>query len=43
VTASGRFSLKLENLNSEGIYEYRAWVKHPVLTIFGEDKRLPTP
>jgi alpha-L-fucosidase len=41
VTAPGRFSLELGNLNPEGIYEYRAWVKHPILTIFSEEKRLP--
>ena len=40
VTATGPFSLTLANLNPEGVYEYRAWVKHPLLTIFGIDKRL---
>jgi alpha-L-fucosidase len=40
VTAPGRFSLEVGDLNPQGIYEYRAWVKHPVLTIFGEEKRL---
>jgi alpha-L-fucosidase len=43
VTAPGSFSLKLPSLNPEGVYEYRAWVKHPLLTIFGADKRLPKP
>ena len=28
-------------LNPDGIYEYRAWVKHPLLTINGVEKRLP--
>lgn len=39
LTAPGPFFLTLPNL--QGIYEYRAWVKHPLLTIFGADKRLP--
>jgi alpha-L-fucosidase len=43
MTAPGPFSLKLPNLNPEGVYEYRAWVKHPLLTIFGVEKRLPKP
>jgi hypothetical protein len=33
--------LKLPDLNPEGIYEYRAYVKHPLLAIYGADKRLP--
>jgi alpha-L-fucosidase len=40
-TSPGPFSLALPNLNPEGVYEYRAWVKHPLLTIYGADKRLP--
>jgi alpha-L-fucosidase len=40
VTASGSFSLRLPDLNPQGIYEYRAWVKHPLLTIFGAETRL---
>ena len=43
LTAPGLFSLKLPNLNNDGVYEYRAWVKHPLLTIFGDEKRLPKP
>lgn len=43
LTAPGPFSVKLPDLNPEGVYEYRAWVKHPLLTIFGADKRLPKP
>ena len=43
MTAPGSFSLKLPNLNAEGVYEYRSWVKHPLLTIFGGEKRLPKP
>ncbi len=35
LTAPGPFSVKLPNLNPQGVYEYRAWVKHPLLTIFG--------
>ena len=41
LTATGPFSLPLRDLNPDGIYEYRAWVKHPLLTIFGVEKRLP--
>ena len=40
VTASGPFSLRLPDLNPQGIYEYRAWVKHSLLTIFGAETRL---
>ncbi len=41
LSAPGSFTLKLSGLNPEGIYEYRAYVKHPLLTIYGADKRLP--
>jgi alpha-L-fucosidase len=41
LTAPGRFSLSLPGLNPAGVYEYRAWVRHPLLTIFGSEKRLP--
>jgi alpha-L-fucosidase len=41
LTAPGDFTLKLPDLNPEGVYEYRAYVKHPLLTIYGADKRLP--
>jgi len=40
MTAAGSFTLAVEGLNPEGIYEYRAWVKHPLLTINGVEKRL---
>jgi hypothetical protein len=40
MTAPGPFSLTVSGLNPQGIYEYRAWVKHPLLTIFGSEKRL---
>ena len=43
LTAPGPFSVTLPNLSREGVYEYRAWVKHPLLTIFGVEKRLPKP
>jgi alpha-L-fucosidase len=43
LTAPGPFSVTLPNLNGEDVYEYRAWVKHPLLTIFGSEKRLPKP
>lgn len=37
---TGRFALPVSGLNPDGVYEYRAWVKHPLLTIFGAEKRL---
>ena len=37
----GAFTLRVPGLNPDGIYEYRAWVKHPLLTINGAEKRLP--
>jgi len=40
LSAPGAFSLAVPNLNPAGVYEYRAWVKHPLLTIFGAEKRL---
>jgi alpha-L-fucosidase len=41
LSAPGNFTLSLSGLNPEGIYEYHAYVKHPLLTIYGADKRLP--
>ena len=41
LTAPGQFTLAVPNLNPAGVYKYRAWVKHPLLTIFGADQRLP--
>jgi alpha-L-fucosidase len=41
MTAPGSFTLAITGLNPEGIYEYRAWAKHPLLTISGVEKRLP--
>jgi alpha-L-fucosidase len=43
LNAPGPFSLKLTGLNPDGVYEYRAWVKHPLLTIYGVEKRLTKP
>jgi alpha-L-fucosidase len=40
LTAPGKFTLQVPNLNPAGVYEYRAWVKHPLLTINGAEKRL---
>jgi alpha-L-fucosidase len=40
LTAPGSFTLSVPGLSPEGIYEYRAWVKHPLLTINGLEKRL---
>ena len=36
------FALKLLALNTDGVYEYRDWVKHPLLTLYGADTRLST-
>lgn len=41
VTATGAFTLTVPDLNPDGVYEFRAYAKHPVLTIYGLDKRLP--
>jgi alpha-L-fucosidase len=40
LSAPGNFTLKLPGLNPAGVYEYHAYVKHPLLTIYGADKRL---
>ncbi len=40
LTAPGQFSVQIPGLNPAGVYEYRAYVKHPLLTIYGADKRL---
>lgn len=40
MTAPGAFSLKVPGLNPDGIYEFRAYAHHPVLTIYGADQRL---
>lgn len=41
MTAAGSFTLPLPNLNPNGVYEFRAYAKHPVLTIYGAEQRLP--
>ncbi len=40
VTKAGPFTMKAPGLKSDGIYEYRAYVKHPLLTLYGAEKRL---
>lgn len=40
LSAPGPFSLPLPNLRPDELYEYRAWAKHPLLTITGTEKRL---
>ena len=40
-SATGDFTLTITGLNPQGIYEYRAYAKHPLLTVYGEEKRLP--
>lgn len=39
VTAPGTVSLKVTGLDPNGIYEFRFWVRHPLLTIYGADLR----
>jgi alpha-L-fucosidase len=39
--APSGFTLKLTDLNPEGVYEYRAYVMHPLLTLYGAEKRVP--
>jgi len=38
--AAGTFSLPVTGLDPKGIYEFRAWAKHPLLTIYGAEKRI---
>ena len=38
--APGTFTLSLPGLNPDGVYEYRAWVKHPLLIVNGVEKRI---
>lgn len=40
--STGQFKLPVTGLNPDGVYEYRAWAKHPMLTIYGVEKRLVT-
>jgi alpha-L-fucosidase len=40
MTAPGSFTLSVPGLNPDGVYEYRAWVKHPLLTVNGVEKRI---
>jgi alpha-L-fucosidase len=39
-SAPGGYSLELSGLRPELAYEFRALVKHPLLTIFGEERVL---
>ena len=43
MTATGEFSMAIDGLKPNGVYEYRAWVKHPLLTIYGAEKRMGKP
>lgn len=40
ITAAGEFTLPVTGLNPNGVYEFRAWVKHPLLTIYGAERRM---
>jgi alpha-L-fucosidase len=42
-TATGRFTTKLTGLKPGGVYEVRAMVKHPLLTMYGRELRLQVP
>jgi alpha-L-fucosidase len=41
-TATGDFSYELENLGADREYEYRAVVRHPLLTTYGQEKTFRT-
>lgn len=41
-TATGDFSYELANLNNNRDYEYRAVVRHPLLTMYGQEKTFRT-
>ena len=41
-TATGDFSYALENLSADREYEYRAVVRHPLLTTYGQEKTFRT-
>lgn len=40
MTAVGEFSMPVTGLPPDGVYEFRAWVKHPLLTLYGAEKRI---
>lgn len=40
VKQTGAFTFEVEGLDAKGIYEYRVWVKHPLLTLYGGEKRV---
>ncbi len=42
VTAPGAFTIAVPALKANDEYEFRAVVKHPLLTLFGAEKRLGT-
>jgi alpha-L-fucosidase len=37
-TATGEFTYSLPGLTQNHVYEFRAQVKHPLLTIYGQEK-----
>jgi alpha-L-fucosidase len=41
-TATGDFSYLLENLSADRDYEYRAVIRHPLLTTYGQEKTFHT-
>jgi len=41
-TATGDYSYELENLGADREYEYRAVVRHPLLTTYGQEKTFRT-
>lgn len=42
-TAPGRFTAKVAAWKPGAFYEYRAVLKHPLLTLYGAEKRISTP
>ena len=41
-TGPGAYSIDVGGLRADAAYEFRAMVKHPLLTVFGEDRQLAT-
>ncbi|PYT28920.1 MAG: alpha-L-fucosidase [Acidobacteria bacterium] len=42
-TSTGEFTFKLEHLTPRRDYEYRARVRHPLITMYGQEKTFHTP
>jgi len=40
LSGKGKFKMKIDDLISGKTYQYRAFVKHPKLTVWGDNKRI---